>query len=198
MKRISAIAVGLLAVAAILAGCATAPNKQGWVTLFDGTSLENWNRTGEANWRLSEGAVMADKGVKSPSYLVSKNSYGDFELKVEFWADSDANSGVFLRCSDPAKVGAATAYEVQIDDKRTDGTGTGAITNLTKVLPAIRAAGQWNTYEITAKGTQLTVALNGAVTASIQNSKYARGPIALQYIAGIVKFRRVEIRPLGP
>jgi len=196
MKRFSAVAISLLVVALTLVGCATPTNRPGWVTLFDGTSLENWNRTGEANWRLSEGAVMADKGGKTPSYLVSKNSYADFELKVEFWADTDANSGVFLRCSDPAKVGAATAYEVQIADKRTDGNGTGAITDLAKVSPALRAAGQWNTYEITAKGTQLTVALNGAVTASIQNSKYARGPIALQYIAGIVKFRRVEIRPL--
>lgn len=195
MKSLSGITM-VLVIAFTLAGCATRPQSEGWVTLFDGTSLDNWNRLGEANWQLTEGAVMADRGGRTPSYLVSKNSYADFELKVEFWVDAKANSGVFFRCSDPGKVGAATAYEVQIADSRTDGNGTGAITDLAKVSPPLRAAGQWNTYVITAKGPQLTVALNGTVTASIQHSKYARGPIALQYIAGTVKFRRVDIRPL--
>lgn len=195
-KHLSATTLGLIVIAFAIAGCATGPGREGWVTLFDGTSLDNWNRTGEANWRLAEGAVTADKGGKTPSYLVSKNSYSDFELRVEFWVDADANSGVFFRCSDPNKVGAATAYEAQISDKRTDGYGTGALTGLVKVSPNVNAAGRWNTYVITAKGPQLTIALNGTVTASTQNSRYARGPIALQYIAGVVKFRRVEIRPL--
>jgi hypothetical protein len=196
MKRLSVTAVGLLAVAFLLTGCAAGPQSEQWVSLFDGTSLDNWNRLGEANWRLADGAVMADRGGKTPSYLVSKNSYADFQLKVEFWVDADANSGVFLRCSDSQKVGAATAYEVQIADKRSDGYGTGAITDRAKASPMQRAAGQWNSYEITARGTQLTVALNGTVTASIQDGSYGRGPIALQYIAGVVKFRRVDIRPL--
>jgi hypothetical protein len=196
MKRFSAAAMGLLVLAFTISGCATGPQGEGWVTLFDGTSLDNWNRLGEANWRLADGAVMADKGGKTPSYLVSKNSYSDFELRVEFWVDGDGSSGVFFRCSDPKQVGAATAYEAQIADKRTDGYSTGALTNLAKVSSMHNAAGQWNTYVITAKGAQLTLALNGTVTASIQHSQYARGPVALQYIAGIVKFRRVEIRPL--
>ena len=196
MKRHSAIYTGLLCLLILVAGCATGPQSQGWITLFDGSDLSRWTRTGEANWSLGDGAVMADKGGKTPSYLVSKESYGDFELRVEFWATADANSGVFLRASDPAKVGAATAYEVQIADARTDGTGTGAITDLAKVLPPLATAGQWNRFEIAARGTQLTVILNGKPVASAQSAKYARGPIALQYITGTVRFRRVEIKPL--
>jgi hypothetical protein len=117
-------------------------------------------------------------------------------LKVDFWVDENANSGVFIRCSNSARVGAVTAYEVQIADKRTDGYGTAAITDLARVTPAIQTAGRWNSYLITARGRQLTVALNGKVTANIENSKYASGPVALQYITGIVKFRNVAIRPL--
>ena len=196
MKRHSSVCMILFCLSMLVAGCASGPQSQGWITLFDGSSLDHWNRIGEANWSLDDGAVMADKGGKTPSYLVSKESYGDFDLSVEFWATADANSGVFLRASDPAKVGAATAYEVQIADARTDGSGTGAITDLAKVLPPLKTAGQWNRFEITARGTQLTVILNGKPVASAQSTKYARGPIALQHVTGTVKFRRVEIRPL--
>jgi hypothetical protein len=196
MKRHSSVCMILFCLSMLVAGCASGPQSQGWITLFDGSSLDRWNRTGEANWSLGDGAVMADKGGKTPSYLVSKESYGDFDLRLEFWATADTNSGVFLRASDPAKVGAATAYEVQIADARTDGTGTGAITDLAKVLPPLKTAGQWNRYEISARGGQLTVILNGNPVASAQSTKYARGPIALQHVTGTVKFRRVEIRPM--
>jgi hypothetical protein len=66
----------------------------GWVTLFDGKNLDNWNQIGDANWRLEDGAVVADKG---DGFLVSKNDYADFQLRAEFWVDADANSGIFIR-----------------------------------------------------------------------------------------------------
>ena len=67
----------------------------GWTTLFDGKSLASFNMIGDANWQLMDGVVQANKGT---GFLVTKNSYTDFQLKVEFWVDDDANSGVFLRC----------------------------------------------------------------------------------------------------
>ena len=179
-----------------LAGCASLDSGAGARTLFDGTSLEGWTRTGASNWRLEEGAAVADQGNKAPSYLVSRESFGDFALRVEFWATADANSGVFIRCADAAKVGAATCYEVQIADSRTDGSGTGSITDLAKVLPPLQAAGRWNTFDITAKGNEIRVVLNGQPVAQARNERFARGPIALQHIVGAVKFRRVEIRAL--
>ena len=50
--------------------------------------------------------------------------------------------------------------------------------------------------EITAKGPQLTVVLNGTRTTEVQDSKHARGPFSIQYGAGVVKFRKVQIKPL--
>jgi hypothetical protein len=185
----------IVAAALALSACAT-PRSSSWITLFDGSSLERWDRIGASNWRIEQGAATADQGNKAPSYLVSRDSYGDFELRVEFWSDAPANSGVFIRCADPRKVGANDAYEIQIADSRTDGTGTGSITNLAKVIPPRNTLGQWNTFVITARGPELNVVLNGVQTASARDSKYARGPIALQHITGTVKFRKVEIRPL--
>ena len=177
-------------------GCVQSPREPdaGWITLLDGSSLDHWNAIGKANWRIQEGVVQADKGS---GHLVSKNSYSDFQIRAEFWVDADANSGIFLRCSDPQKPGTETCYEVNIYDKRPDPTyGTGAIVNYAKVSPMPRAGGRWNTFEVTAQGPQLTVLLNGVKTAEVRDSKHARGPITLQYGAGIVKFRKVQIKPL--
>jgi Domain of Unknown Function (DUF1080) len=59
-----------------------------------------------------------------------------------------------------------------------------------------KAGGKWNTYEITAKGPHLIVVLNGTRTAEAKDTKFASGPVALQYGAGVVKFRKVQIKPL--
>jgi Domain of Unknown Function (DUF1080) len=153
----------------------------GWTTLIDrATGLDNWNRIGDANWRSEAGAIIADKG--KGGFLVSKSSYKDFQLRVEFWADHTTNNGVFLRCTDPNAITATKAYEVNIYDQRPEPSdGTGAIVNVAKVSPMPKARGKWNTYEITARGSQLTVVLNGVETANVQDSQHAQGPIALQF-----------------
>jgi hypothetical protein len=197
MKRWPAATFGLLlfAVATLWSSQhAAAQSAAGWIVLFDGKSLSQWNPIGNANWRLVDGVVEADKGN---GFLVSKDSYGDFQVRAEFWVDDEANSGVFLRCSDPQKVNSENAYEVNIFDKRPDPSyATGAIVNVAKPATVIKAGGRWNTYEITAKGTHFTVILNGTRTVDVDDSKHARGPIALQYGAGVVKFRKVEVKPL--
>ena len=62
-----------------------------------------------------------------------------------------------------------------------------------------KAGGKWNTFEITAKGSQL----NGVQTANIYNSQFAQGRLALQYGSGpkntpggAIKWRRIQIKPL--
>ena len=205
MKRLPIIAMGLLVVAFTVLGCATRPSGQGWVTLIDGDKgLENWNRIGDANWRAEGGAIVADKG--KGGFLVAKDSYKDFEIYAEFWAATDTNSGIFIRCSNPNEVGSVTCYEVNVWDMRPDPTyGTGAIVDVASVPSPIvyKAGGRWNTFEIYAKGDELTVKLNGVVTAHTHNSKHASGPFALQYGFGVagatggpIKWRNVQIKTL--
>jgi hypothetical protein len=205
MKRLSVIAAGLL-VAFSLFGCSYMPwgeSDAGWTTLIDGSAgLENFNPVGDANWRAESGAIVADKG--KGGHLVSKNSYKDFQIRAEFWADHTTNSGVFLRITNPNKITATDAYEVNIYDQRPEPEyGTGAIVNFAKVAPMPKAGGKWNTYEITAKGSQLTVVLNGVQTVSVQDSKMAQGPFSLQFgngpndaPGGAIKWRKVQIRSL--
>jgi hypothetical protein len=201
MKRMSRITIGLLVIAFTVVGCAHQPFSVGWVTLVDGeTGLENWNHLGGANWQAEGGAIVADKSTtKGSSFLVTKNSYKDFEIRAEFWAESKTNSGIFIRCSNPREITAANAYEVNIWDSRPDPSyGTGAIVDVAKVpVPIVyKAGGKWNTLEIKAAGPELTVILNGVVTVKVRDSKLAEGPFALQYNEGPIKWRKVQVRPL--
>ena len=202
MKRLSVVTMGLLVGLSVF-GCAQMSGQAGWTTLIDGTrGMENFTSVGDANWRAEDGAIVADKG--KGGHLVSKKSYTDFQIRAEFWADTTTNSGIFLRAQDPKKIGADTAYEVNIFDQRPDPTfGTGAIVNVAKVVPMPKAGGKWNTYEITARGTNLVVVLNGQKTVDVNDSKHAQGPVALQFGSGAkdapggaIKFRKVEIKPL--
>ncbi|MCX7366961.1 MAG: DUF1080 domain-containing protein, partial [Alphaproteobacteria bacterium] len=115
----------------------------------------------------------------------------------EFWADEEANSGIFIRCTDPKKIDAKQCYEVNIFDKRPDPSyGTGAIVDVAKVIPMPKAAGKWNTFDITAQGSHLVVIFNGQKTVDVQDSKLPAGAVALQYGSGVLKFRKVQIRSL--
>ena len=201
MKRLSVIAMGMLVIGVF--GCSYMPwSDSGWTTLIDGTAgLDNWNRVGDANWRAEGGAIVADKG--KGGFLVSKSSYKDFQIRAEFWADLNANSGIYMRCANPAVITDKSCYEANIYDERADPSfGTGAIQHITKANPMLKAGGKWSTYEITVKGPQITVVLNGTKTAEATDSKFASGPVALQFgnhgkaPGGAIKFRKVQIKPL--
>jgi Domain of Unknown Function (DUF1080) len=185
----------------LIAGCAQPPltfnEETGWTTLFDTNSnLNQWTLVGDANWRIQDGALQADflRG-KAPSYLVTKATYQNFDVRAEVWVDSETNTGIFIRCGQADKVGTDTCYEINIWDTRPDPTyGTGAIVDVAKVSPMPRAGGRWNTLEIYAQGDMLTVKLNGQVTAQGRDGKHLKGYLALQYGSGVVKFRKVQIR----
>ena len=196
----------MLVAAFALFGCATpVSDATAWVILVDGPrGLENWHRLGDANWRPEGDAIVADKG--EGGFLISRASYRDFELRAEFWAGADTNSGVFLRLADPREVRTDNCYEVNIWDNRPEPKyGTGAIVNVAAVPVPIanKAGGRWNTYEITAKGSRLIVKLNGVQTVDVVDGKWAEGPIALQFANGAkdapggpIKWRKVQVREL--
>jgi hypothetical protein len=92
---------------------------------------------------------------------------------------------------------AMNAYEVNIFDKRPDQSyRTGGIVDVAKPAAIINTGGKWNTFDITAQGPKLMVTLNGMRMVDVEHKGHVRGPIALQYGAGTVKFRNVRIRTL--
>ena len=194
MKRTTA---GLL-VALTVSGCA-GTSDSGWTTLIDGPKgMENFDRVGSSNWAVVDGVIQADKKAgKENGYLVTKQPYKDFTIRIEFWASDDANSGIFMRCQDPKQITDKSCYEANIYDQRPDPSfGTGGIVHHAKVSPMPKAGGKWNLYEITVKGQQIVVMLNGAKTVEFNGATFASGPVALQHGTGVIKFRKVQIREM--
>jgi Domain of Unknown Function (DUF1080) len=200
------IGISATAFVFVLSGCATMSGA-GWTTLIDGEQgLNNFNRTGDANWRAEGGAIVADAG--KGGFLVTKTPYKDFDIRAEFWAATDTNSGIFIRASDPNTIGAVSSYEVNIWDIRPDPKyGSGAIVDFAAVPVPLAAThlvgGKWNVLEISARGSRMTVVLNGTKTVELDNSKFAQGPFALQYGAGVnaakggpIKWRKVQVRTI--
>src|SRR6266571_6619078 len=166
----------------------------GWTTLFNGKNLDNWQKTGNANWRVVDGIIEADM---PRGFLLTKESYGDFDLRADIWVTADSNGGVLFRITNPKDPGIENGYELNINDKRADQTGrTGSIVNVAKPLVQFDAGGKWVTVDITAKGPHMVGTLNGIKTAEADDAKYKSGPVSLQAAGGIVRYRNVQIRPL--
>ncbi len=196
MRTQKSIVATLFALA--LAGCAG--HGPGWTTLVDeGKGMENFDHFRQANWHVRDGAIQADSGGKDPAYLVSKKSYKDFVMRVEFWASPDANSGVFMRCQNRNDIGDESCYEANIFDQRPDPSfATGAIVKVAPVPKDFeRAGGKWNSFELTAHGNHLVVVMNGKKTVDVVATRnHMEGPFALQWGRGTIKFRKVQIREL--
>ena len=180
---------------------AFAQSGEGWTQLFDGktvpAALESVGPG--ANWRVENGELVADKlsADKGTNHLITKEKYKDHQIYLEFWGDEKLNSGLFVRCQDPKNPGAKNCYEMNIFDSRPDPSyGTASIVYFAEVNPMPKAAGKWNTMEVTAKGRQLVIVFNGQKTVDIRNGMFEEGPFTLQYGSGVIKVRKLAVKKL--
>ncbi len=210
MKRILA----LLAVLGIWAAVAAPPEaanmltakdkSEGWTLLFDGKTLDGWTRTGKADWNVKDGAIALRSDENGN--LFTNDTYGNFELKLEFRTTPDVNSGIFLRYT-PAppnakkQGGGMPGYEVQIreDDKRTlkdsaPGFNTGSLVGVMKADKTEIRNGQWNQFDITAQGDHFVIVYNGKTILDGHDSKHASGKIALQWATHSMTGKGIEFR----
>jgi hypothetical protein len=195
VSRARLVASGLALV--LLAACGRSGpevDAEGWRPLLNGSDLSGWNVVGDANWSVEARAARADKGTAA-SFLVSEDSFDNFDLELEFWVDPETNSGVFVRCQDAKTITDTSCYEANIFDTRPDQTyRTGSIVNVAEPAEFVYTGGQWNRMTITAEGPRLQVTVNGRPMVNAEDSRLSRGPIALQYATGTVMFRNVRIR----
>ena len=195
--RTSAMVIALFLIGSADVGPAPAAPGQtgaGWVTLFDGKNLDQFVATGDADWHIVDGVLEA---TKARGFLVSKQSYTDFEMRGDVWATTQSNAGFLFRITNPKDPGIENGYELNINDERKDQSGrTGSIVNVAPPLVKFDSGGKWTRVEIRAVGPKMTARLNGTLTAEATDAKYARGPVALQAAGGLVRYRNVQIREL--
>jgi hypothetical protein len=175
---------------------------QGWVRLFDGVSFFGWEMASSANWRVEDHAIVVDAG--EPGLLCTSVGWADYELKLEFKADAETNSGIFLRTPLEPTDPSLDCYEVNIAPP-SNPFPTGSLVARSRVkegkpgdVKSPLAADQWHTYEMSMVGNVLTLKVNGVETSRYEDpSPLPTGRIGLQLKEGKVAFRNILARPLG-
>lgn len=170
--------------------------RQGWIRLFDGQTLFGWEIASDANWRVEEGTIVVDSG--EAGLLCTSTEWHDYELTLEFLADPDTNSGVFLRTplqpSDPA----SDCLEVNIapDDNPFPTASVVARVRAEDLPP--QEFDRWRRLTMRIEGDHLTVTLDGEPACEvIDEGGLVGGRIGLQLNSGKVAFRDIRLRPLG-
>jgi hypothetical protein len=169
------------------------------VTLFNGTSLDGWQPIGrrDSQWSAAGGIL---QNAKSGANLVTVRKFDDFKLHLEFRVPRGENSGVYLR----------GRYELQIDDAaglEPSSHHLGGVYGF--IAPSenvARAAGEWQSMDVTLVGRMITYELNGTsvivnreipgITGGALDSAEAEpGPLLLQGDHGPVDYRNIVITP---
>ncbi|OHB69901.1 MAG: hypothetical protein A2V70_00285, partial [Planctomycetes bacterium RBG_13_63_9] len=151
--------------------------REGWRLLFNGKTLQGWQGSTD-HYFVEDGMLVSSFGPTpnraEGAHLFSSREYGDFILRLQYRLSLAANSDVLVRSErieDPSSSGLA----IQILDnaagqyaKTTPGHKNGSIWNIAAAeQDYLRPRGQWNDLEITCRGQQVDVMLNGKIIVDI-------------------------------
>lgn len=206
---------------------------EGWKLLFNGRDLTGWRTydggSPTSSWTVRDGTLMltASSGKMSGADLVTVDSYGAFELTLDWKVERGGNSGVMYLAQKAAqtKYIYETGLEMQILDDAGHSDGkipshrAGALYDITVPPRGVaRPAGSWNHARLRVEAGHIRQWLNGTLTADVPfgnkawrarvaASKFADMPlfgtfpigmIGLQDHGEPVAFRNVKLRVLGP
>lgn len=189
---------------------------KGWVDLLPGKDLRGWKRVAIAPdttrntknpWKV-EGNILLCDGVDVKEMLLYDREFGDGVFHVEWrfrrLGKKDYNSGVYVRTAGDGKVW----HQVQVaHQEKPPLLGDLFGDSLVKGKPervlvrgegAKRAnpPGEWNTYEVTAKGNTISVWINGATTLTWNECPLKKGHVGMQAEFYFIEFRNLKFKPL--
>ncbi|RUL86207.1 3-keto-disaccharide hydrolase [Tautonia sociabilis] len=191
----------------------------GLLPLFDGVSLDGWERFGGRNpeaWRVEDGAIVMDG--EGGGWIGTRRDYGDFELRLRFRiVEPGSNSGVYLRAPADTSHISRTGMEIQIlDDPHPRYASIqpwqrcGSLYHVAPAEPGhLKPVGEWNDLAIRLEGPRLAILLNGATVVDDRldqhpeleeehtGLKRTAGRIGLQCHDGRVEFKDLSVRELG-
>lgn len=190
----------------LTAGPTAGADDEKWITLFDGTSLDGWEKVGnqQSQWKVKDGAI---EGSGPASMLVStKGPYKNFRYRAEVKINDGGNSGLYFRTT--RKPGFSDGYEAQIDSTHTDPIRTGSLYGLCHVYKQLVKPDTWFTYDLEVRDdvwrgkpvTRIKVTVDGNELYEYLdfNQTFKEGHFAFQQHdpGSKVSIRKVEVLPL--
>ena len=161
MRYLSAFA----ATALITIASATLPAQDaGWVSLFDGKTLDGW-KVGEnaTTFKVEDGAIIVN-GPRAHLYYVGpvgNHDFKNFEFKADVMTTPGSNSGLYFHTAYQEGGWPSKGYEVQVNNSHTDPKRTAGLYNVQDNMEPPAKDGEWFTMEISVKGKRITTAVNG-------------------------------------
>lgn len=203
------LAIGIAVAGSGLMAASRADDRDDFKPLFNGRDLQGWQATKPELWSVQDGMIIGRQGknqLKKNTFLAAKGHYTDFILKVSVRLVRDeGNSGIQFRTRIRPD-GTARGYQADVA-KGYWGLllEEGSPKRLIIRRPAPEAVkkvkpGEWNDYEITAKGHHITLVLNGVKSVDLEDpTGDLSGVIALQLHVGPameVQFKDIKIKEL--
>lgn len=185
---------------------ASGEDGDGWVTIFDGKSLDGWKiNESPDSWKLEDGVLTA-KGPRSHVFYVKdEKPFKNFEFKAEVMTKKGSNGGIFFHTkyqeSDWPKIG----HESQVNNTQGDPQKTGGVYNVAKVLTAPAEDEKWWTQHIIVNGRKIVVKIDDKVVVDYEEPadvegtrKLSEGTFALQAHdpGSTVKYRNIRVKRL--
>lgn len=156
----------------------------------------DWDQGGNAHWSFSNGELIG-KANDEVGFVMTKSTYKDFILELEFNPDDSINSGIFIRCKN-FELSAEDCYEVNIWDLHPNQDfRTGSVVTRAKPLEIVETNNKWNTYKIKNVNDHLQIWINDILTIDMKDNSLVEGYIGLQASGtGSIGFRNVKISPI--
>ncbi len=202
-KSCAVMLCGLMLAAMLLAGEDSKQPDEGWITLFDGNSLDGWRASERPdNWTVEDGAIVGH-GERSHLFYVDQE-FENFEFKTDVMINPGGNSGIYFH-SGLEEGWPTMGYESQVNNTHGDPVKTGSLYNVVKVFESAASDDTWWTQEIIVKGRQVTVKVDGKTLFEYMEPDGVSGPRRLskglfafqQHDPGsVVRYRNVMVKPL--
>ena len=134
----------------------------GFVSLFDGKTLDGWKvNESPASFSVEDGAIKAN-GPRCHLFYAGKINdakFKDFELRLDVMTRKNSNGGVFIHTAFQAQ-GWPGGYEIQVNNTHKDPQKSGGLYNTVKNLVPFEDD-QWMQYVIIVQAGTVTVRVNG-------------------------------------
>ena len=199
----------LFLVATILFTSPAGAEDKAFEPLFDGTSLDGWTATPGGTWKVVDGAIVgtSPKSERRHGILLSDRQFSDFVVKAKFRLVS-GDSGFYFRAGRVNSSVGVHGFQVEVDETQETGglyeTGGRAWVKRPTAEAIKKRAyeiGKWTDLELTARGGDVVVKINGVVSSVLKEDKGRRkGHIGLQLHGGQqmhVEYRDIAIRELA-
>jgi hypothetical protein len=141
------------------------PDKDGFVSLFDGKSLDGWKVGKNAeSWSVEDGHITCHG--PGPSHMfydgpIHNHDWKNFELKVELMTFPHANSGVYFHTKYQEEGWPAQGFECQVNCTHKDWKKTGSLYDIADIKDPHHKDNEWFLYDIIVKGDHVVLKING-------------------------------------